>query len=73
LSPKPSSSRSVLPPTGAAKYSASTSEIRKNEGFWTAFLRSLKVRGLDRVKLVISDAHSGLKKASGTVFQGASW
>jgi putative transposase len=45
----------------------------ENEGFWTAFLRSLKVRGLDGVKLVISDAHSGLKKAIGTVFQGASW
>ena len=45
----------------------------ENEGFWTAFLRSLKVRGLDGVKLVISDAHSGLKKAIGTVFQGAAW
>jgi hypothetical protein len=42
----------------------------ENEGFWTAFLRSLKARGLDRVKLVISDAHSGLKKAISTVFQG---
>jgi len=45
----------------------------ENEGFWTAFLRSLKVRGLDGVKLVMSDAHSGLKKAIGTVFQGAAW
>ena len=45
----------------------------ENEGFWTAFLRSLKARGLDGVKLVISDAHSGLKKAIETVFQGASW
>ena len=45
----------------------------ENEGFWTEFLRSLKVRGLNGVKLVISGAHSGLKKAIGTVFQGASW
>ena len=45
----------------------------ENEGFWTSFLRSLKTRGLDGVQLVISDAHSGLKKAIGTVFQGASW
>jgi len=45
----------------------------ENEGFWTAFLRSLKVRGLDGVQLVMSDAHSGLKKAIGTVFQGAAW
>ncbi len=45
----------------------------ENETFWTGFLRGLKVRGLAGVKLVISDAHSGLKKAIGTVFQGASW
>ena len=31
------------------------------EPFWTEFLRSLKVRGLGGVKLVISDAHKGLK------------
>jgi putative transposase len=45
----------------------------ENEDFWTAFLRSLKTRGLGGVKLVMSDAHAGLKKAIGTVFQGASW
>ena len=45
----------------------------ENEGFWTGFLRSLKTRGLDGVKLVISDAHTGLKKAISTVFQGARW
>jgi len=45
----------------------------ENEVFWTSFLRSLRARGLDGVKLVISDAHTGLKKAISTVFQGASW
>jgi putative transposase len=45
----------------------------ENEGFWTAFLRSLKTRGLHGVKLVMSDAHTGLKKAIGTVFPGAGW
>ena len=45
----------------------------ENESFWTGFLRSLKVRGLDGVALVMSDAHSGLKKAISTVFQGSSW
>jgi len=29
--------------------------------FWTAFLRSLRARGLSGVRLVISDAHEGLK------------
>ena len=45
----------------------------ENEAFWTAFLRTMKARGLGGVKLVMSDAHSGLKKAIGTVFQCASW
>ena len=45
----------------------------ENEAFWTGFLRSLKARGLGGVKLVISDAHTGLKKAIGVVFQGAAW
>ena len=36
------------------------------------FLRSLKARGLDGVKLVISDAHTGLKGAISRVFD-ATW
>ncbi len=41
--------------------------------FWTAFLRSLKARGLAGTQLVISDAHTGLKAAIGAVLLGASW
>lgn len=41
--------------------------------FWTGFLRSLKQRGLSGVRLVISDAHEGLKKSIRTCFAGASW
>jgi putative transposase len=41
--------------------------------FWTAFLRSLKARGLHGVQLVISDAHAGLKTATGSVLLGAAW
>jgi putative transposase len=41
--------------------------------FWTAFLRSLKARGLAGVQLVISDAHTGLKQAIGAVLAGACW
>jgi putative transposase len=41
--------------------------------FWTAFLRSLKARGLAGVQLVISDAHTGLKQAIGAVLAGAGW
>lgn len=41
--------------------------------FWTAFLRSLKARGLTGVQLVISDAHEGLKTAIASVLIGSSW
>jgi putative transposase len=41
--------------------------------FWTAFLRSLRARGLAEVQLVISDAHQGLKAAIAGVFVGAAW
>jgi len=41
--------------------------------FWTAFLRSLRARGLTGVRLVISDAHEGLKAAIGAVLLGAAW
>jgi putative transposase len=41
--------------------------------FWTAFLRSLRARGLFGVKLVISDAHEGLKSAIAGVLLGAAW
>jgi putative transposase len=37
------------------------------EPFWTEFLRSLARRGLRGVKLVISDAHEGLKAAASRV------
>jgi putative transposase len=41
--------------------------------FWLACLRSLVARGLGGVRLVISDAHQGLKGAIAAVLQGASW
>ena len=39
------------------------------EPFWSDFLRSLTRRGLRGVKLVISDAHEGLKAAAAKVLQ----
>jgi putative transposase len=41
--------------------------------FWTAFLRTLKARGLGGVQLVISDAHQGLQQAIGAVMLGTTW
>lgn len=40
--------------------------------FWTAFLRDLVRRGLSGVKLVISDAHEGIKAATARVLS-TSW
>ena len=45
----------------------------EDETFWTRFLRSLRTRGLSGVRLVISDAHAGLKAAIRKCFAGASW
>ena len=45
----------------------------EDETFWTRFLRSLKDRGLSGVRLVISDAHAGLKAAIRKCFTGSSW
>lgn len=42
------------------------------EPFWTGFLRSLTRHGLRGVKLVISDAHEGLKAAAAKVLS-ATW
>jgi putative transposase len=45
----------------------------ENGAFWTAFLRSLRARGLAGVELMISDQHAGLKGAIESVMVGASW
>jgi putative transposase len=44
----------------------------KAASFWLGFLRSLEKRGLKGVKLVVSDAHEGLKAAIAQVFR-ATW
>jgi transposase-like protein len=45
----------------------------ESAAFWLAFLRDVAARGLNGVKLVISDAHAGLKAAIAAVLQGAGW
>ena len=45
----------------------------EERAFWTAFLRSLVKRGLTGVRLVISDAHEGVKQAITTVLAGSTW
>ncbi|TCM47422.1 mutator family transposase [Rhizobium sp. PP-F2F-G48] len=40
------------------------------EAIWTEFLRKLTRRGLRGIKLVVSDAHEGIKAAVSKVFSG---
>ena len=40
---------------------------------WLGFLRKLRDRGATGTELVVSDAHGGLVRAIGEVFQGAAW
>jgi putative transposase len=44
----------------------------ESEAFWREFLRSLKRRGLDGVRLCVSDSHEGLKNAIARVL-GCPW
>ena len=71
-------SRAVVVATGVA--SNGSREVlgldvgdSEDGAFWTAFLRSLKARGLVGVELVISDQHLGLIAAIEAVLLGASW
>ncbi|MFC6087603.1 IS256 family transposase [Sphaerisporangium aureirubrum] len=45
----------------------------EGKAFWIEFLRSLRARGLSGVRLVISDAHTGLVGAIRTVLLNAAW
>jgi putative transposase len=46
---------------------------KESEACWSEFFVSLKSRGLTGVEFVISDDHSGLVKAVGSHFAGATW
>src|SRR5687767_1077215 len=47
--------------------------LSEQEVHWRAFLKSLVVRGLSGVRLVVSDDHSGLKAARQAVFGSIPW
>lgn len=40
---------------------------------WKTFLNSIKSRGLDTVRLIISDAHRAIRTASAEVYSNAAW
>ena len=45
----------------------------ESKAFWVSFLRSLRQRGMEKTKLVISDANIGLKDAIDQVLAGSAW
>ena len=45
----------------------------ENEAYWDAFINSLRDRGLKGVKLVVSDAHEGLRRAIEKRLPSAKW
>ena len=47
--------------------------LSEHEAHWRQFLQSLVARGLSGIRLVISDAHEGLKAARQAVFGGVPW
>jgi transposase-like protein len=47
--------------------------LGEQEVHWRAFLQSLVQRGLQGVRLIISDAHAGLRAARQAVFGGIPW
>ncbi len=47
--------------------------LSEHEVHWRNFLQSLAQRGLRAVRLIISDAHAGLKAARQAVFGGVPW
>lgn len=61
---QPSGHRSVL----GVSVSLSEAEVH-----WRDFLCSLKQRGMHGVKLIVSDAHEGLKAARQATFAGVPW
>ena len=60
----PSGHRSVL----GVSVSLSEAEVH-----WRDFLQSLKKRGMHGMKLVVSDAHEGLKAARKAIMPGVAW
>jgi putative transposase len=45
----------------------------ENEAYWGDFLADLRRRGLEGVKLMVSDAHEGLRRAIQRVYPGSMW
>ena len=59
--------------TGERTIVGAATGLSEDHQFWVSFLRSLVKRGLHGVRLVISDAHEGLRQAIAKVMGEATW
>ena len=62
-----------ITPAGERQVLGVSVSLSEHETHWKTFLRSLKERGMDGVKLVISDDHTGLGAARRAVFGSVPW
>ncbi len=60
-------------PTGKREILGVSTSISEAEIHWREFLKSLQNRGMHGLQLIISDDHTGLKKARKTVFPSVLW
>lgn len=60
-------------PQGEKRVLGVSVSLSENEVHWRLFLESLVGRGMHGLKLIISDAHSGLKAARKAVFPSVPW
>jgi len=64
---------SGITPEGERQILGVSVSLSEHEAHWKAFLKSLKDRGLNGMKLVISDDHEGLGAARRAVFGSIPW
>jgi transposase-like protein len=62
-----------ITPQGERQVLGVSVSLSEHEAHWKAFLKGLKDRGLNGVKLVISDDHTGLGAARRAVFGSVPW
>lgn len=62
-----------ITPEGERQVLGVSASLSEHEAHWKAFLKSLRDRGLNGVKLVISDDHEGLGAARRAVFGSVPW
>lgn len=60
-------------PEGKREVLGCSVELSEGEAHWRSFMRRLQERGLHGIKLLISDAHEGLKAARKAVWPSVKW